>query len=236
MHNTLPRFRNRVAAEGTVSEAVLVRKPTRHRRQLYGVLAQLVERLNGIEEVRGSNPLGSTTPPRLFWPVLMRVCGRFAGFFARRRHFLHCPELPTIRRFSPKVSRYRYADGRIVWKVEWRVSGKRERKFFAARNDAREHARQVASRLRKAACDVAGADTMEIALALAAWRSGGGKTPSPVPPPLSWREWAGRYQRRIECSERHRCAINSTCARVPWQTVPLLEIDAARIERWLVWA
>ena len=26
-----------------------------------GVLAQLVERLNGIEEVRGSNPLGSTT-------------------------------------------------------------------------------------------------------------------------------------------------------------------------------
>jgi hypothetical protein len=26
---------------------------------LNGVLAQLVERLNGIEEVRGSNPLGS---------------------------------------------------------------------------------------------------------------------------------------------------------------------------------
>ena len=25
-----------------------------------GVLAQLVERLNGIEEVRGSNPLGSS--------------------------------------------------------------------------------------------------------------------------------------------------------------------------------
>ena len=28
-------------------------------RQQIGVLAQLVERLNGIEEVRGSNPLGS---------------------------------------------------------------------------------------------------------------------------------------------------------------------------------
>ena len=28
--------------------------------ETYGVLAQLVERLNGIEEVRGSNPLGST--------------------------------------------------------------------------------------------------------------------------------------------------------------------------------
>ena len=26
----------------------------------YGVLAQLAERLNGIEKVRGSNPLGST--------------------------------------------------------------------------------------------------------------------------------------------------------------------------------
>ena len=26
-----------------------------------GVVAQLVERLNGIQEVRGSNPLGSTT-------------------------------------------------------------------------------------------------------------------------------------------------------------------------------
>ena len=32
-------------------------------RPFFGVLAQLVERLNGIEEVRGSNPLGSTTPP-----------------------------------------------------------------------------------------------------------------------------------------------------------------------------
>ena len=31
------------------------------RSETYGVLAQLVERLNGIEEVRGSNPLGSTT-------------------------------------------------------------------------------------------------------------------------------------------------------------------------------
>ena len=29
-----------------------------------GVLAQLVERLNGIEEVRGSNPLGSSLHSR----------------------------------------------------------------------------------------------------------------------------------------------------------------------------
>jgi hypothetical protein len=33
-----------------------------------GVLAQLVERLNGIEEVTGSNPVGST-PPRLRWQL-----------------------------------------------------------------------------------------------------------------------------------------------------------------------
>ena len=30
-----------------------------------GVLAQLVERLNGIEEVRGSNPLGSILPSKM---------------------------------------------------------------------------------------------------------------------------------------------------------------------------
>lgn len=36
---------------------------------LFGVLAQLVERLNGIEEVRGSNPLGST----LFWRLRMSM-------------------------------------------------------------------------------------------------------------------------------------------------------------------
>ena len=49
-----------------------------------GVLAQLVERLNGIEEVRGSNPLGSTTSdggvlrskrfePRLDYPAPQRI-------------------------------------------------------------------------------------------------------------------------------------------------------------------
>ena len=33
---------------------------------LAGVVAQLVERLNGIQEVRGSNPLGSTIRPERF--------------------------------------------------------------------------------------------------------------------------------------------------------------------------
>ena len=36
-----------------------------------GVLAQLVERLNGIEEVRGSNPLGSTE--NFFVPVTVHL-------------------------------------------------------------------------------------------------------------------------------------------------------------------
>ena len=34
-------------------------------RSFAGVLAQLVERLNGIEEVTGSNPVGSTTFSRV---------------------------------------------------------------------------------------------------------------------------------------------------------------------------
>jgi hypothetical protein len=39
---------------------------------LNGVLAQLVERLNGIEEVRGSNPLGSIKPFNAVLPVASR--------------------------------------------------------------------------------------------------------------------------------------------------------------------
>lgn len=39
---------------------ILTVRVSRFARSLIGVLAQLVERLNGIEEVRGSNPLGST--------------------------------------------------------------------------------------------------------------------------------------------------------------------------------
>ncbi len=40
----------------------------------HGGLAQLVERLNGIQEVRGSTPLSSTTPP-------VNVISTLAGFF-----------------------------------------------------------------------------------------------------------------------------------------------------------
>ena len=48
-----------------------------------GVLAQLVERLNGIEEVRGSNPLGS----RIFSAARTRACSRRPGLaiLPRRR-------------------------------------------------------------------------------------------------------------------------------------------------------
>ena len=38
-----------------------------------GVLAQLVERLNGIEEVRGSNPLGS----KIFQEILESIVAGF---------------------------------------------------------------------------------------------------------------------------------------------------------------
>jgi hypothetical protein len=41
-----------------------------------GVLAQLVERLNGIEEVRGSNPLGSILHPVVKIPGGCRLAGQ----------------------------------------------------------------------------------------------------------------------------------------------------------------
>src|SRR5438552_2698361 len=39
-----------------------------------GVLAQLVERLNGIEEVRGSNPLGSRISEEILDHLGVRTC------------------------------------------------------------------------------------------------------------------------------------------------------------------
>ena len=39
-----------------------------------GVLAQLVERLNGIEEVTGSNPVGSTSPLLRTAAVVAQLC------------------------------------------------------------------------------------------------------------------------------------------------------------------
>ena len=53
----------RRSASGRIGEAkspVANRRSPIENRNSFGVLAQLVERLNGIEEVRGSNPLGST--------------------------------------------------------------------------------------------------------------------------------------------------------------------------------
>ena len=44
---------------------------------LVGVVAQLVERLNGIQEVRGSNPLGSTI---LFLPKNRIFLSKYAVF------------------------------------------------------------------------------------------------------------------------------------------------------------
>jgi hypothetical protein len=41
-----------------------------------GVLAQLVERLNGIEEVRGSNPLGSKLRLLARGPERLRLAGQ----------------------------------------------------------------------------------------------------------------------------------------------------------------
>ena len=46
---------------GFQSPCCNLRSETYNLQSFTGVLAQLVERLNGIEEVTGSNPVGSTT-------------------------------------------------------------------------------------------------------------------------------------------------------------------------------
>ena len=77
-----------------------------------GVVAQLVERLNGIQEVRGSSPLGSTSPrffknsPRflsvqLFWRATGKV------FWARKVFFDFVTE-----RFAPNAARPRIGPGK----------------------------------------------------------------------------------------------------------------------------
>jgi hypothetical protein len=67
-----------------------------------GVLAQLVERLNGIEEVRGSNPLGSKLRLLALGSERLRLAGQtsllyrmmFQAEFARRS----LPEFQTMGR------------------------------------------------------------------------------------------------------------------------------------------
>ena len=51
------RRANELFSLSFAQDSVIVRSLYLH----FGVLAQLVERLNGIEEVRGSNPLGSNS-------------------------------------------------------------------------------------------------------------------------------------------------------------------------------
>ena len=63
-----------------------------------GVLAQLVERLNGIEEVRGSNPLGSTFVGTLEFKEVERSAGHKIPLMLEKRA---CPVLqPYIGRGS----------------------------------------------------------------------------------------------------------------------------------------
>ena|SRR5438094_1974808 len=47
----------------------------------HGVLAQLVERLNGIEEVRGSNPLGSRISEKILEHLALRIPPEGSSFF-----------------------------------------------------------------------------------------------------------------------------------------------------------
>jgi hypothetical protein len=59
-------------------------------RRSLGAIAQLVERLNGIEEVSGSNPLGSTIlpPPQPGGFSLLNISARGESTAARARKLL----------------------------------------------------------------------------------------------------------------------------------------------------
>src|SRR5437762_14064611 len=74
-----------------------------------GVLAQLVERLNGIEEVRGSNPLGSS----LRWQALAESedCRGVALAKADRFHLAKIsPRGLALKKFQAKVQQRRLCD------------------------------------------------------------------------------------------------------------------------------
>ena len=55
-----------ILSEGTYWESHKICRESNSGRYLYGAVAQLGERLNGIQEVRGSIPLSSTSPPLIF--------------------------------------------------------------------------------------------------------------------------------------------------------------------------
>ena len=73
---------------------------------LYGVLAQLVERLNGIEEVRGSNPLGSRD--------FRRNCRAFADHNAVRVRDARSAQLRALLQRSNSINHPRMANTTIA--------------------------------------------------------------------------------------------------------------------------
>lgn len=76
--------------------------------RLGGVLAQLVERLNGIEEVRGSNPLGSTFIAR--WSGRLLFCPRHKALHRIDLNsvFLHRGHLPAASNGTVFVKCFTY--------------------------------------------------------------------------------------------------------------------------------
>ena len=70
-----------------------------------GVVAQLVERLNGIQEVRGSTPLGSTTANPETRSGLWRSLRVDRGPGSRSVSPIFCPVSPIFFPCSARVGR-----------------------------------------------------------------------------------------------------------------------------------
>ncbi len=88
-----------------------------------GVLAQLVERLNGIEEVRGSNPLGSTS------------FGKRAGSGFRSGTFLGLSAEPCRLFTSPRL--FRPSMGKSL--EDWGEATQRNRTILKKRGASFPH-------------------------------------------------------------------------------------------------
>ena len=83
--------------------------------KFHGVMAQLVARLNGIQKVRGSNPLSSTSPNLKRTPFERTVLGFFFfSFFCCRPTLIRYFSATILALFKEKPTIYKYRQKTIM--------------------------------------------------------------------------------------------------------------------------